>query len=86
MLELVDSCQFGDRNLKKNKHSFIMLHIAVILYEGKQMFSQINVNNKGWSGTRPTRGLKQSQLKPHLTESLPLIMSSSVGKFAFHYC
>lgn len=52
MLELVDSCQFGDRNVKK-KHSFIMLHIAVILYDDKRMFSGINVNN-GWSGTRPT--------------------------------
>lgn len=51
MLELVDSCQFGDRI--KKKHSFIMLHIAVILYDDKRMFSRINVN-KGWSGTRPT--------------------------------
>lgn len=31
-----------------------MLHIAVILYDVKRMFSRINVNNNGWSGTRPT--------------------------------
>lgn len=42
-----------------------MLHIAVILYDDKRMFGRINVNNNGWSGTRPT-------WSPHLTIKAPL--------------